>query len=110
MSDPISALSAENAATQTQGVAPGIPDQSGPAGSSPAAASKERNASLWADAWRQLIRKPIFIISAIYVLIVSSWAIVPSLWTGKEPDLCDIHFAKLKPSADHWFGTTNVGC
>ena len=56
MSDtPLTAMTTE---TQTGPVAPHIPEQPGVPG---AAQSKERNASLWADGRRELLRNPIFV-------------------------------------------------
>jgi ABC-type dipeptide/oligopeptide/nickel transport system permease subunit len=75
-----------------------------------AEAAIERNASLWADAWRDLRRRPVAIISAIVVLIVSSMAAVPTLWTRTSPRDCDIRLSKAKPSAAHFFGTNELGC
>jgi ABC-type dipeptide/oligopeptide/nickel transport system permease subunit len=75
-----------------------------------AEAAIERNASLWADAWRDLRRRPVAINSAIVVLIVSSMAAVPTLWTRTSPRDCDIRLSKAKPSAAHIFGTNELGC
>jgi len=70
----------------------------------------ERSTSLWADARRQLIRSPVFLVAAGYVLIVISMALFPFLWTSKDPRNCDVQIARQGPSAEHWFGTSIVGC
>jgi ABC-type dipeptide/oligopeptide/nickel transport system permease subunit len=70
----------------------------------------ERTASLWADAWRDLIRKPMAVGSSIIVLLVVSMAAVPKLWTRVDPRDCDIRLSKTKPSAAHIFGTNELGC
>jgi oligopeptide transport system permease protein len=70
----------------------------------------ERNASLWADAWRDLRRRPVAVGSAIVVLLVSSMAVFPSLWTRTDPTNCDISLSKAKPSAQHLFGANELGC
>lgn len=45
---------------------------------------------------------------AIVVLVVA-WAFCPGLFTGTDPFVGDV-LARLKPpSADHWFGTDNLG-
>jgi peptide/nickel transport system permease protein/oligopeptide transport system permease protein len=70
----------------------------------------ERNASLWVDAWRDLRRRPVAISSVIVVLLVTSMAAVPTLWTRTNPRDCDIRLSKAKPSAQHVFGTNELGC
>lgn len=71
---------------------------------------KERSASLWSDARHALMRNPIFLASVAFILIVSSMAVAPRLWTSGDPRLCPIREAKLSPSAEHWFGTSVNGC
>ncbi|GIH04400.1 peptide ABC transporter permease [Rhizocola hellebori] len=101
MSDPVTTATSDNPAV--------IPVQAGP-GVNPQGPTQERAASLWSDARRELIRNPIFLASVSFILIVSSMAILPSMWTSKNPRDCDIKFAKLSPSAEHWFGTNVLGC
>lgn len=71
---------------------------------------KERSASLWADAWRELYRNPIFVISSLVVLAVMSMAAFPSLWTDANPEHCPLPQAYEGPSDKHVFGTTVQGC
>jgi ABC-type dipeptide/oligopeptide/nickel transport system permease subunit len=79
--------------------------------SDPAAeAGIERNASLWADAWRDLRRRPVAVISFGVVVLVSSMAVAPVLWTRTDPRDCDIRLSKARPSAAHVFGTNELGC
>jgi oligopeptide transport system permease protein len=70
----------------------------------------ERAASLWSDAWRDLRRRPVAVGAFIVVLLVSSMAAVPWLWTRADPRDCDISLSKHKPSAAHIFGTSELGC
>jgi ABC-type dipeptide/oligopeptide/nickel transport system permease subunit len=80
-------------------------------GSDPGAeAGVERNASLWADAWRDLRRRPVAIASFAVVVLVSSMAAAPILWTRTDPRDCDIRQSKARPSAEHVFGTNELGC
>ncbi|GAA2520243.1 ABC transporter permease [Pilimelia columellifera] len=72
--------------------------------------TKERNASLWADAWRQLRRNPVFIIAGIYVALVTSMALFPTLWTSQDPRACNVENFRQSPSAEHIFGTNTQGC
>jgi peptide/nickel transport system permease protein/oligopeptide transport system permease protein len=84
-----------------------------PAETAPApngAPKKERNASLWADAGRELIRNPVFVISAIVVLLVLSMALLPWLWTSTDPSQCDINLGKDTPNAKNIFGFSIQGC
>lgn len=76
------------------------------------APGRERTASLWADARRQLIRNPLFVIASLFVLLVTSMAVVPFLWTSKDPLACTVSggLSRNPPSAEHWFGTSILGC
>lgn len=76
----------------------------------PGGKGKDRNASLWADAGRDLIRNPAFVISSIVVLLVFSMTVVPWLWTSGDPRQCDINDSKASPSADHIMGMSLQGC
>ncbi|MGA3539491.1 ABC transporter permease [Micromonosporaceae bacterium DT194] len=71
---------------------------------------KEASASLWADARRQLVRDPVFVVAAIYILLVTSMALFPWLWTRTDPRACDVKFHRTPPNADHIFGTNILGC
>ena len=71
---------------------------------------KERNRSLWSDAWRHLIRSPIFIVSALIVLTVLSMVIAPWLWTDNNPYNCLLQRGKQGPTAGHPFGFGLQGC
>lgn len=71
---------------------------------------KERNASLWADAWRDLRKNVIFLLSCGIILIVGSMALFPKLWTSQDPQACHPRFSKLPPSGEHPFGYSVTGC
>lgn len=66
--------------------------------------------SLWADAWRDLRRNPVFLISSLVVLAVVSMAVFPQLWTGINPRICDLVHSKQGPAPGHPFGFTVQGC
>ena len=51
---------------------------------------RERSAGLWADASRQLIRSPMFLIPLAYLLLITSMAAFPRLWTSQDPRACDV--------------------
>lgn len=70
---------------------------------------KIREGSLTADAWRQLRRRPLFWFCVLIIIILVAMAIVPQLFTSKDPLLGDLRNNLQGPSADHWFGTDLQG-
>ncbi|MGW3121149.1 ABC transporter permease [Streptomyces sp. NPDC001107] len=78
----------------------------GPAGTGPA--GKPR--SLWSDAWRDLRRNPVFIVSALvilFLLVISLW---PSLIASGNPLKCDLAKAQEGSQPGHPFGYDGQGC
>lgn len=69
-----------------------------------------REGGLYADAWRQLRRRPIFIISGVLILILALMAVWPTLFTRVDPRVCNLADSLLRPSSEHWFGTDVQGC
>ncbi|WP_328780591.1 ABC transporter permease [Streptomyces canus] len=66
--------------------------------------------SLWSDAWRDLRRNPVFIISAlviIFLVVISLW---PSLITSGNPLKCDLSKAQEGSQPGHPFGYDGQGC
>ncbi len=66
--------------------------------------------SLWSDAVHDLLRNPLFIVPAVIILAVVSMAVVPQLWTGVDPNNCDIIHSKRGPTSGHPFGFNVYGC
>lgn len=67
--------------------------------------------SLWADAWRKLRRRPLFIISAIMIIVITTVAVFPGLFTQTAPnDNCQLANSDGGPAAGHPFGFTFQGC
>ena len=66
--------------------------------------------SLWLDAWRQLRRRPMFLISGGLILIIIAMALFPSLFTGADPRHCLLEDSLLRASSEHWFGVDLQGC
>ncbi|MFK4295179.1 oligopeptide transport system permease protein [Arthrobacter sp. GAS37] len=67
--------------------------------------------SLWADAWRKLRRRPLFIISALMILLLLVVAFFPGLFTQTAPnDNCQLGDSLAGPSAGHPLGFTFQGC
>lgn len=63
--------------------------------------------SLTADAWRELRRKPSFWFSVVLIAIFVIMAAFPQLFSHGNPrDTFDV---RMRPSAEHWFGTDGQG-
>jgi len=67
-------------------------------------------ASLWADAWRNVRRRPLFWISAFLILLVVLVAAFPGWFTSVEPRFCELKNSLGEPSAGHIFGFDRQGC
>ncbi|NBM17513.1 ABC transporter permease [Streptomyces sp. GC420] len=66
--------------------------------------------SLWSDAWRDLRRNPVFIVSALiisFLVVISLW---PSLITSGNPLSCDLSRAQEGSRPGHPFGFDGQGC
>ncbi|QNP65134.1 ABC transporter permease [Streptomyces genisteinicus] len=80
---------------------PGGPLGTGPAG-------KPR--SLWSDAWRDLRRNPVFIVSALVILFLVVISIWPSLIASGSPLACDLAKAQQGSGPGAPFGYNGQGC
>ncbi|MFE5090362.1 ABC transporter permease [Streptomyces sp. NPDC056638] len=80
---------------------PGGPEGTGPA---------EKPRSLWSDAWRDLRRNPVFIISALIILFLVIISIWPSLIADQDPLSCNLGKAQEGPQPGHPFGFDGQGC
>ncbi|ANW18322.1 ABC transporter permease [Streptomyces clavuligerus] len=84
--------------------AAGVPG--GPSGTG--TAGKPR--SLWSDAWRDLRRNPVFVISGLIILFLVIIAIWPSLIATQNPLQCDLAKAQEGSQPGHPFGFNGQGC
>ncbi|GAB7190283.1 ABC transporter permease [Kineococcus sp. NUM-3379] len=66
--------------------------------------------SLWADAWRRLRRRPLFLVSSALIVVIVAVALFPGLFTSTEPRVCDLANSLADPRAGHPFGFTQQGC
>jgi oligopeptide transport system permease protein len=67
--------------------------------------------SLWADAWRKLRRRPLFIISAVMIALIIVVALFPGLFTQVAPNNnCQLANSDGAPAAGHPLGFTFQGC
>jgi oligopeptide transport system permease protein len=80
---------------------PGRPEAGGPAG---------RPRSLLSDAWRDLRRNPVFVISALVILFLVVISLWPSLIASGNPLKCDLAKAQEGSQPGHPFGYDGQGC
>ncbi|MFB7407928.1 MULTISPECIES: ABC transporter permease [unclassified Streptomyces] len=66
--------------------------------------------SLWSDAWRDLRRNPIFIISSLVILFLVVISIWPQLIASGDPLDCDLAKAQEGSQPGHPFGFNGQGC
>ncbi|MFE1783935.1 ABC transporter permease [Streptomyces sp. NPDC059506] len=69
-----------------------------------------RPRGLWSDAWHDLRRNPVFVVSALmiaFLVVISLW---PGLITTHSPYDCDLADSQGGASPGHPFGFTTQGC
>lgn len=66
--------------------------------------------SMWGQAWRSLRTQPLFIISALLIILVIVVAAFPGLFTHTSPTACSLEFARKGPVPGHPLGFTFQGC
>ena len=64
-----------------------------------AAGGELRQSSLWGDAWRSLLRRPLFLLGAGLMLVFAVMAAVPQLFTRTDPRACELGRSRQPPSA-----------
>ena len=69
-----------------------------------------RPRSLWSDAWHDLRRNPVFVVSALVICFLVVIALWPSLIAPGNPLHCDLARAQDGPSPGHPFGYDGQGC
>lgn len=70
----------------------------------------EKARSLWSDAWRDLRRSPVFIISGLIIVFLVIIAIWPQLIASGNPLSCNLAKAQEGSQPGHPFGFTAQGC
>ncbi|MFH8988750.1 ABC transporter permease [Streptomyces sp. NPDC017940] len=101
-------LAASEATTLASGEA-GAGPGGGPGGGSgggPAAPAR----SLWSDAWRDLRRNPVFLVSGLIILFLVLISLWPSAIASGDPLDCDLANAQKGSSPGHPFGYNGQGC
>ncbi|MGW4339870.1 ABC transporter permease [Rhodococcus koreensis] len=66
--------------------------------------------SMWSDAWRDLRKRPLFLVASVIIVVVIAVAAFPDVFTSTDPRFCDLAFSMQGPSAGHWFGFDKQGC
>ncbi|MFI6285260.1 ABC transporter permease [Streptomyces sp. NPDC051018] len=69
-----------------------------------------RPRSLWSDAWHDLRRNPVFIVSGLIILFLVTIAIWPQLIASGNPLSCDLAKAQQGSGPGHPFGFDGQGC
>lgn len=65
--------------------------------------------SLWGDALHNLVRNPVFVVSALLILFVLFVAAFPQVFTSQDPRFGDLSRANQPPGSEHPFGTSRQG-
>ncbi|MFE7135193.1 ABC transporter permease [Streptomyces sp. NPDC057638] len=78
----------------------------GPQGTGP----EHKARSLWSDAWHDLRRNPVFLLSALVILFLVVIAIWPQLIASGNPHACDLSKAQQGSQPGHPFGYDGQGC
>ncbi|MFD9147036.1 Glutathione transport system permease protein GsiD [Streptomyces sp. ADI98-12] len=69
-----------------------------------------RPRSLWSDAWRDLRRNPVFLISSLIILFLVVISVWPSLIATGNPLSCDLAKSQEGSQPGHPFGFNQQGC
>ena len=84
-----------------------------PRGPDQAPDEDRRSASLWSDAWRQLRKNPVFLVSGFFIIVFVAMAIAPQLFTSEPQPIgaaCPLTQSLQRPSAQDIFGFDIQGC
>ena len=78
----------------------------------PAAGRATKQRSLWSDAFHDLRKKPVVVISSAVIFLLLLISVFPGLFNFKGQDVkaCDLAFTRGAMSGDHWFGFDEFGC
>jgi oligopeptide transport system permease protein len=113
MSDPDAAFAGGAPRTVEHTPAPGTVTPEAPA-APPAAPARvppgEKPRSLGQDAWDQLRRNPVAIVSAVIIVVLVVMAVAPGVFTSKDPNFCQGSLSRQSPSSSAWFGYDVQGC
>jgi oligopeptide transport system permease protein len=83
--------------------------EAGPAAGAGAADAPQRAGSLASDAWHDLRRRPLFLVSVALIAFLLVLAAFPQLFTAADPTAGDLARSRQAPSAQAWFGYDLLG-
>ncbi|WP_400163854.1 ABC transporter permease [Brevibacillus sp. TJ4] len=70
---------------------------------------KRPSLSFWADVWRRLKMNKVAMASLIFIILLVICAICVPWFTAYDYYTTDLSGKNQKPSAEHWFGTDDLG-
>ncbi|MFC5146187.1 ABC transporter permease [Streptomyces aureoversilis] len=76
----------------------------------PGAPASGKARSLWSDAWHDLRRNPVFLVSALIIVFLVLIALWPGLIASGNPLQCDLAKAQEGSQPGHPFGFDTQGC
>lgn len=65
--------------------------------------------SYWKDAWRRLVKNKMAMLGLIFLVLLVFMAIFGPMFSPYEVNSGELRNQYKPPSADHWFGTDNLG-
>jgi oligopeptide transport system permease protein len=71
---------------------------------------RDRPRSLWSDAWRDLRRNPVFVVSALVICFLAVISVWPSSIAPGDPLACDLARSQQGSGPGHPFGYDGQGC
>ena len=71
-----------------------------PADREPGSPQKPRG--IWGEAWRELRRSPLFVVSVVLIFFVVSMAAFPWLYTSADPNAQDLSRSLTPPDFSGW--------
>lgn len=83
---------------------------SAPPGGTGGAGDNRKPRSLWSDAWQDLRRNPMFIVSALLITLLVAVALFPGLFTSTDPTFCQLSHYNGGRAPGHPFGFDRQGC
>ena len=68
-----------------------------------------KSTSFWKDAWRRFRKNKLAIFGVVVIILLAIMAFIGTPISGESYDKTNLMNANKAPSADHWFGTDNLG-
>lgn len=66
--------------------------------------------SLYRDAWKSLRKNPIFVVSAVLILLILIVVALPGIFTSVDPTFCELSKSLQTGSSGHIMGYDKQGC